>query len=166
MKYTTKIGALAASALLLGAGAAFDAAAQGAKGLAGTWMLVSNTVTLPSGEKQLPFGANPQGTMIFGADGRYMNTVMKATLPKFAGNSRVKGTPEENHAVVDGSIAHFGKYTVEGQAIVFNIERSTFPNWDGTTQKRTYTLKGDELKYVVPSASIGGTAEVVWKRAK
>ena len=166
MNNAKKFGALAASALILGAGAAFDAAAQDAKAIAGTWTMVSNTVTLPSGEKVLPFGPNPTGIMVFGPDGRYMNTVMKATLPKIAANSRAKGTAEENSAIVEGSIAHFGKYSVEGQAIVFNIERSTFANWDGTTQKRTYTLAGDQLKYVVPAASLGGTAEVVWKRAK
>ena len=164
MKYTTKTVALAA--LLFGAGAAFDAASQDARAIAGTWTMVSNTATLPSGEKVLPFGPNPNGIMVLGSDGRYMNTVMKATLPKIAANSRAKGTAEENSAIVDGSIAHFGKYSVDGQAIVFNIERSTFPNWDGTTQKRTYTLVGDELRYNVPAASLGGTAEVVWKRVK
>jgi hypothetical protein len=41
-----------------------------------------------------------------------------------------------------------------------------FPNWEGTEQKRPFTIKGDVLKYVVPTASTGGTAELVWKRAK
>jgi hypothetical protein len=166
MRYSRMFEAFAASALLLGAGAAFDAAAQDAKAIAGTWTMVSNTVTLPSGEKMQPFGSDPRGVMVFAPDGRYVNTVMKASLPKFAGDSRMKGTAEEHRAVVEGSISHFGKYSVEGKAIVFNIERSTYPNWDGTTQKRTFTLAGDELKYVVPAASVQGTAEVVWKRAK
>jgi len=47
----------------------------------------------------------------------------------------------------------------------FHIERSTFPNWDGTDQKRIVTLTGDEMKYTNPAASGGGKAEIVWGRA-
>jgi hypothetical protein len=28
----------------------------------------------------------------------------------------------------------------------FHIERCTFPNWDGTGQKRSVTITGDEMK--------------------
>jgi hypothetical protein len=49
--------------------------------------------------------------------------------------------------------------------IVFRLEHTTFPNWDGQEQKRALTVTGDELKYVVAS-SIGGTSTLVWRRAK
>ena len=46
------------------------------------------------------------------------------------------------------------------------VEGSTYPNWTGTEQKRTVvSFTGDELKWTLP-ASIGGTAEVTWKRIK
>ena len=48
----------------------------------------------------------------------------------------------------------------------FHIERFTFPNWDGTDQKRSVTITGDEMKYTNTAASGGGKAELVWKRAK
>jgi hypothetical protein len=45
--------------------------------------------------------------------------------------------------------------------------RSTFPNWNGLDQKRLITsLTADELKCTNPAASVGGTAELVWKRVK
>ena len=128
--------------------------------------MVSNTTTDPAGKKAQPFGDKPRGTMVLTADGRYIIVVARPGLPKFASNSRTSGTADENKAIVTGSISHVGKYAVEGKDIVFNIETSTYANWDGTTQKRTYTLTGDQLKYTVPAASTGGTAEVVWKRAK
>jgi len=90
-------------------------------------------------------------------------------LPKFASNDRAKGTAEENQAVVAGSIAHFGKYTVDqkDKSFTFHVETSTFPNWDGTTQKRAFTVSGGELKYTNPVASAGGgRVDLVWKRAK
>jgi hypothetical protein len=90
-------------------------------------------------------------------------------MPKIASGSRTKGTSDENQAVVHGSIAHSGRYTIEdgGKAITFHIETSTFPNWNGTTQKRALALKGDTLTYTVTTPSAGGPPnDVVWRRVK
>lgn len=91
----------------------------------------------------------------------------RSRLPKFASNNRNEGTAEENKAVVQGSISHFGRYTVNDadKSITFYIEASTFPNWDGTEQKRPFPMTGDELKWTT-AASGGGSAEVVLKRAE
>ena len=87
---------------------------------------------------------------------------------KFASNNRLESTPDENKSVVQGSIAYFGIYTVNeaDHTINFHIERCTFPNWDGTDQKRSVTITGDEMKYTNTAASGGGKAELVFKRAK
>ncbi|TMJ30001.1 MAG: lipocalin-like domain-containing protein [Alphaproteobacteria bacterium] len=50
--------------------------------------------------------------------------------------------------------------------ITFHIDLSTYPNFNGTEQKRSFELVGDELKYTVTAFSGGGTAVAVWKRAK
>ena len=91
-----------------------------------------------------------------------------AEFPKLASNDRLKTTPEENKAVVQGSLAHFGTYTVNeaDRSFALHIESSSFPNWAGTDQKRTFTIQGDDLKWITPNASGGGSAELVWKRAK
>ena len=48
-----------------------------------------------------------------------------------------------------------------------HIESSTFPNWIGTNQKRSFIISGDELKWTTPTVSLGsGTALDVWKRAE
>ena len=106
-----------------------NAAAQNARSVAGTYSVVTSA----------PFGANPRGQMILGRDGRYSIVLARATLPKVAAGARNKGTPEENGALVGGSIAHFGTYTVDEKekTITFNVEASTFPNWDGATFKRS-----------------------------
>jgi hypothetical protein len=52
------------------------------------------------------------------------------------------------------------------EAITFKIESSTFPNWNGTDQKRTLTIRGDELQYAVTASSAGGSSVVTWKRVK
>jgi hypothetical protein len=46
----------------------------------------------------------------------------------FASNNRLDGTPDENRASVQGSIAYFGTYTVNDadHTLTFHIERCTF----------------------------------------
>jgi len=103
------------------------------------------------------------------ADGHFSLVNTRADLPKFASNRRDQGTPEENKAVVQGSIAYFGTYSVnEGDKVITaQIEGSTFANLIGTDQKRLVTsLTADELKFINPAPSVGGTLELVWKRAK
>jgi hypothetical protein len=145
------------------------AAAQSAKSIAGSYSAVSSMTTDASGNVTPTFGPNPRGMLILTPDGRYSLTLMRASLPKFAGNSRVRGTAEENEAVVAGSISHFGRYTVDekGKTLTFHVEASTYPNWDGAPQKRPLTVKGDQLSYKVATVSGGqGSGEVVWKRIK
>jgi hypothetical protein len=136
--------------------------------LAGTWLLVSSDTVLPNGSRSPTFGPNPKGVAIFDGGGRYVFAFNSSSLPKFAGNNRTTGTVEENKAVVQGSLTHFGTYTVnEGDhSFTLRIESSSFPNWAGTEQKRVFTVAGDELKWTTPAASGGGSAELVWRRAK
>jgi hypothetical protein len=133
----------------------------------GTWTYSSVDIVRPDGSRVPLFGPNPQGRAIFDGNGRYVLMTSRSGLPKFASNDRNKGTPEENEAVVQGSISHFGRYTVNeaDKTITFHIETSTFPNWNGVEQKRPFTVTGDELKWTT-AASSGGSAEVVLKRAK
>ena len=150
--------------VVLSAGAVF---AQTAKDFAGTWTLVS-VVTEQDGKKTDTFGPNPKGILTVDANGRYVLVIARADLPKVASHNRTTATPEENKAIVQGSGAHFGTVSVNAadKTITFKIETSLFPNWNGTEQQRPFTVTGDELQYTVPAASGGGTASVVWKRAK
>ena len=157
------LGLLVLSVIL----SAGEVCAQTAKDLAGTWTLVS-VVAEQGGNKTEPFGPHPKGILMVDANDRYVIAIARAGLPKVASNNRTTGTPEENQAIVGGSITHFGTLAVNAadKTITFKIETATFPNWDGTEQKRAFTVTGDELTYTVPAASGGGTATTVWKRAK
>jgi hypothetical protein len=143
------------------------ASAQTAKDIVGTWVAVSN-VSEQGGIKAEPYGSPPLGMLIFGPDGHYGLILSRKDLPKFASNSRTNGTAEENKAAVQGTISHFGRYAVSeaDKIITFKIEASTYPNFNDTDQKRSFTLTGDELTYTVPAFSGGGTAVSTWKRVK
>ena len=150
------------SALLLFAAMTLPAgyaSAQDAMSIAGTYAPVTNA----------PFGDNPRGQLILGRDGHYSLMLARANLPKVAANARDKGTADENKAIIGGSIAHVGRYTVDGEskAIIFNVEVSTFPNWDGIAFKRPFRVAGDQLIYTNNAPSVGGgPIETVWKRVQ
>jgi Lipocalin-like domain len=162
------LGILSASTLSLAlVGIALPANAQALKQqLVGTWTFVSSTTKLPDGSSA--WGTNPKGLLIFTENGHFSSQIVRSDLPKFASKNRAEGTPEENKAVVQGSIATFGTYTVDEakKAYTLKYEGSTFPNRVGTEETRPFTIAGDELKVTNPATSVGGSSEIVYKRAK
>lgn len=149
--------------------AAQQKAGDASQQIVGVWKLVSDVNTGSDGlvRSGAAFGPNPQGQFIFTSTGHYASINTRPDIAKFASGNRMQGTPEENKAVVQGSNAHFGTYTVspDGKVLTLNVEGSTWPAWVGTNQKRELSVKGDELKYSV-AASIGGTSELVYRRIK
>jgi hypothetical protein len=160
---TLTLGTLAL--MYLGVALPGVAIAQTAKEYVGTWTLVSSDTVRPDGSKVPTFGGKATGTLIFSGDGRFSYLFSRADLPKFASNNRNTGTPAENAAVVQGSIATYGTYSVADKGLLINVEHSTFPNWIGTDQKRTITIAGDDMKWSNPAGSGGGVVELVLKRA-
>ena len=67
-----------------------------------------------------------------------------------------------------GSSTHFGRVNIDAAAnqLQFDVEASSFPNWEGKRQLRNYTYADGVLTYSVPaSASGNGTgAYSVWRR--
>jgi hypothetical protein len=159
------LSALTALGLALAPG---DTVAQTAKinkaQLVGSWTLVANSNTNATSRN---FGPN-DGVLIFDGS-RFSLQLVRSDLPKFGSNNRDTGTPDENKAVVQGSITYFGTYSVNDTdgVLTLHIERCSFPNWNGTDQKRIIALlNAEDLKYTNPAASVGGTAELAWKRVK
>ena len=136
--------------------------------LVGTWTVVS-VVNELDGKKTEPFGPQPRGYFMFAPNGHYSITIVHPDRPKFASKIRSTGTPEENKGAVLGNIANFGTYAVNLDGWVnFRIIGSSFPNWDGTDQKRLAEISGDQLKWMVPAASTanGESTVVILTRAK
>ena len=136
--------------------------------LVGTWILVSNANVAANGKLRQLFGSHPKGIAIFTANGWYAQLEIDPDRPKFKGKTRLDGTAAENKAVVRATAVHFGTWSVNeaDKTLTVHQEANIFPNDDGLDSKRTITLAGDELKATNPNPSSGGTATVVWRRAK
>src|SRR5262247_4109715 len=135
------------SALLVAASVGVGAAsAQPAKSmreqLVGTWNFVIAEITAADGKKTLPFGDKPKGQIIFTADGHFSQVHVSSGLPRIASNNRLAGTDADNKAIVQGTLAFFGTYTVDEakKTLTFNITASTYPNAEGTSQTRIIDL--------------------------
>ena len=117
------------------------------------------------GKKTDLYGPNPQGQLTFGPDGRFSVIITRSDLPKFASNDRRSGTPEENKAIVQGSFAYFGSYSVSETDKTFttHIESCTFPNWNGIQRETSFNISGDEVN--TTSTISTGAVHSVWKRA-
>jgi hypothetical protein len=136
--------------------------------IVGTWTAVSQYVD-QDGKKLEPFGSSPKGMVVYDAGGRFILVLQRATLPKLASNNRMTGTAEENKAIVQGSIAYFGRYSIDEKErkIKLHYDGSTYPNWDGDDQTRLIEISGDELKIVSPVSAVGGgVVHLVLRRAR
>ena len=133
--------------------------------LIGAWSLVSNVIE-DNGKRFEPFGPNPKGLFYFDGS-RFSVVVLRADLPKIESNNRMNGTPGEYSAIVQGSLAVLGKYSLNSSGeMIQSVEASTFPNWAGTSQKRTIKISGDSLVIINPAGSAGGVATVTLQRIK
>lgn len=153
-------------AMLAGMGAR-DAQAQPPPfPLQGTWTLVAADKLLPDGERTRDYGEHPKGQLIVDAKGRYSLQIFKSERLRFGSDSKADGSPDEFQSAVMGSSTHYGAMAIDKRAgeLVFSIEGSSFPNWEGTTQRRKYTLDGAELRYTVPPRADGSVPISVWRR--
>jgi hypothetical protein len=136
--------------------------------LAGTWTLVAADFIRPDGVRERDYGAAPKGLMIIDAEGRYAVQIYKSERPRFASGDKKTGTAVEFEAAAMGSSAHFGTVAVDeaSHTLTFDIASSAFVNWEGTRQKRSYQLSGDELSYQVPPRPDGNIPLSVWRRLR
>src|SRR3954447_26442882 len=133
------------------------------KGIVGTWKMVSATL-IENGKTSDYFGPNPLGQIIFTANGHFSNLLVRSDVPKVAANSRVKGTDEENAAMVHGDIGYYGTWTLNGDQLKMHIIGSTYPNWVGQDQTRTVHVSGNQIVWENSSASAGGSSKQIYQR--
>lgn len=134
--------------------------------LQGTWTLVAADKIVPDGERTRDYGEAPKGRLIVDGDGRYSLQILKSERLRFAADSKAGGSAEEFRSAVMGSSTHYGTVAIDhrNDLLVFSIEGSSFPNWEGTVQKRQYQLDGQQLSYQVPPRADGSIPVSVWRR--
>jgi hypothetical protein len=136
--------------------------------LIGNWTYVSAQSVAKDGTRfPLVEGANPKGLLIF--DGIRFSLQIMSEFPKLASNDRLKTTPEENKAAAHGVLSYYGTYSLSEAdgVLTLNIERSSFPNQNGSSFKRVVkTLTAEDLVYINPSTLAVRVNTNIWKRVR
>lgn len=153
-------------AMLAGLAARDAQAASPESLLRGTWTLVAADKILPGGERVRDYGKSPTGRLIVDAQGRYSLQIFKSERLRFASGDKAGGSADEYASAALGSSTHYGTITVDSRqhTLTFRIEGASFPNWEGTTQQREYTLDNGVLSYQVPPRPDGSIPVSVWKK--
>ncbi len=103
--------------------------------LVGSWILESYVARDHDGTVHEPFGPEPLGLLVYGADGRVAVQAMDPRRPAWASDA----PDEQRHAeraaaAADGYIAYAGRFEVEDDDepfVVHHGETSLVPNWIG-----------------------------------
>lgn len=156
----------ALSLVLAGLG---TAQAEDLASLQGTWIMVSAYEIHADGTRTTNYGEHPDGLFIVDDAGRYSMQIFKVGRPVFASGDKARGTPDEYRAALIGISTHIGRVSIDAahHQLVFDVEGSSFPNWEGKRQVRDYTFEKGVLSYAVPASASGSgtTAYSVWRRA-
>jgi len=129
--------------------------------LVGTWTLVS---CVNAKGNTPPFCVNPNGRIMFDAGGSYTTVIAAGGRPRLADAPRAARSAEEYKSVAMGLVAGFGTWAFNeaDQTVTFHVEGALFPQNEGTDEKYSVSLGGDELKAV---GSDGGGLSI-WRRAR
>lgn len=113
--------------------------------LQATWDLQRFWFTDDEGVEIDPLGTDPVGNLILGADGHYAFTMMRRDRQSYESGDLLGGTDDEKGEAADGYVSFGGTWAFDGEAILFDIAYSLFPNWISGQQKRLASFEGDEL---------------------
>ena len=149
----TNFSATLAAALLMAAspGRAAEAQPQAhadendlAEKIIGTWELVSYQVEdKATGALIDAMGSAPRGRVIFTRDG-WVAFNLEGTERKPA------ETDADRAALMQTLVAYIGRYRIEGDQWITQVQTAWAPEWVGTEQRRSITVNGDEANVTTP----------------
>jgi hypothetical protein len=136
--------------------------------LIGTWLQVSVDTVAADGTRKPLYGENPKGIVVYTSDDYFSLMQARVDLPKLQSGLPSKASADEAKAVISGSIAYYGTYSLDEATNVLSLDihASTLANFVGNPEeKRTITsLTDSELRFS-RSFVRGVTLEAVFKRA-
>ena len=163
---------LALVVLLLGSAADPVSAMMEADKFIGTWRPISAEFHAEDGSLvDSPYGTEPQGVLMYDAEGNMAAQLSSKDRTPFAVNDRWGGTAEETRAAFGSYQAYFGRYVVDERehTVTHLVAQALLPNWIGTKQVRYYKFQDGRLILRTPVIYIGGkrvTGTLVWEKVR
>ena len=143
----------------------------GSQKLVGTWKLVSIEERDANGKLATPldYGPEPIGLLMYDAAGHMSAHAIRRNRPQLGSDDVHRATPEQAKAAFVGYNGYFGTYTVDEQAglVIHHVQGSMIPNWEGSEQRRRFTLADNKLILEPPEIQAAGekrTRRLTWER--
>ena len=107
--------------------------------LIGAWKLVSCLMEdVETKERKPLWGDRPNGCIIVTKDGQW-------TAIQTAEGHKAPKTDEDRAAAFRSMLAYSGKYRIEGNKIIIDVDVAWDETWTGSEQVRYYRIDGDKL---------------------
>ncbi|XYD03171.1 lipocalin-like domain-containing protein [Methylorubrum populi] len=145
MRTTMRMPAAATLAVTLAASSAPTVAgAQSDTPLKGLWKLVSYEVEVRKDGETLPvMGEHPTGYAYF--------TPEKRVFFVLTGEGRKPAKDDAQRAqLLETLVSYTGKFRLDGDKWIADLDVAWDPKWVGTEQTRTFTLDGGRLRVLTP----------------
>jgi hypothetical protein len=141
-----------------------------AAALVGAWRLVSWTIEYPaSGRVTQPFGAVPDGLLMYSSDGYMSATLQRPGRARLSRADPNAVSDAEKAAAFAGYLQYAGTWSVADGHVVHEVELAMNPNLIRTRLVRHVALDGDRLELGAeePLESPGQSRRhrIVWRRA-
>ncbi len=119
--------------------------------LLGAWELRSWESVGEDGSIDHPMGVDPQGIVVYTADGTMMTTIGRRDRAPIAGGDMLAGPDDQRAAAFSSFISYAARFRIDGGDVLHEVRMSQFPNWVGTTQRRHVQLSADGAGLVLSS---------------
>ncbi len=138
--------------------------------LAGVYRLVACELRWEDGRVELPYGADPEGLLVYTSSGYVTGHLMRRGVTKFRTGARQASAEQVKEAFL-GYLGYYGTYTVDEEAgtVTHRVLGSWHPNWVGTDQVRHFRLEGETLAIEMPPIASGSASyrtRLVWRRSE
>ncbi|MEC3981342.1 lipocalin-like domain-containing protein [Amycolatopsis sp. H20-H5] len=136
--------------------------------LLGVWHLVSFVRLDANGDVAAsPKGSDPQGMLVYCADGHMSVHLMNSGRTPFGGVAQEEGTAAEKVEALDTYQGYAGTFELSKGRVTHHVTLSSFPNWVGRSIWRDAELDGDTLTLTARYQGSTGDAQrsvLVWRR--
>lgn len=167
------IGAAAVGAWLVAAVGCSPPPAETPNPLVGAWKLVSIEEFDAEGNRVVPldYGPEPIGMLMYDKLGNMSAQAMRRGRAKLGSDDVHLADPEQAKAALTGYNAYFGTYTIDPAEglVTHHVEGAMIPDWEGSQQRRKFTISDDVLTLEPPTFEAAGqkrTRKLTWERVK
>ncbi len=133
--------------------------------LIGVWTLVSWVGEI---ENELPLGKNVSGQLIYSTTKEMSVVIVCEDRENISEGELFFGHGKERIDSFNSFLSYFGSYELEGHTVIHKIKGCSYPNWSGTTQRRSCSfISPNEMVLRAEGIHVNGKAKITyltWRR--